>query len=166
MNIRIKASIWMVLLTVSGFILGGVVTYFFVPSGIPSLARPPWSPRYEMRQNGDRGRNQENDAADKENDLERRARLVNMWKERLDLTQEQAEQFHLIFEAGHQKFIEASEASRERFSQIRIETDEEIIKVLNPEQTAKYKEIVEAHRVRRKQEAGDEKKSGEGRKND
>ena len=166
MNIRTKASIWMVLLTVSGFILGGVVTYYFVPSGFSSHARPPWSPRFETRQEVDKGRNNENDAANKENGLERRIRLVNMWKDRLDLTQDQAEQFHLIFEAGHQKFMTASEDSRERFSQIRIETDEEIIKVLNPEQTAKYKEIVEAHRIRRERNAENEKKSGEGRKKD
>jgi Spy/CpxP family protein refolding chaperone len=156
----------MVLLTVSAFILGGVVTYYFVPSGFSSPARPPWSPRFEMRQDGDRERNQENEAADKEKGIERRTRLVNMWKEKLDLSQEQAEQFHLIFEAGHQKFTDASEDSREKFSQIRIETDAEIQKVLNPEQTAKYKKIIEEHRIRRERKAENQNKPENDREKD
>ena len=153
----------MVLLTVSGFILGGIVTYYFVPSGFTSPGRPPWSPRSEMRQDGAPGRNLENAAEDKEAEIEKRTRFVNKWKDKLNLSQEQAEQFHLIFEAGHQKFIDASEASRERFAQIRIETDAEIQKVLNPEQNAKYKEIIEEHRIRRDREAENQMKLGNDR---
>jgi Spy/CpxP family protein refolding chaperone len=142
---------WMVLLTVSGFVLGGLVTYFFIPSEGNGLVRPPWSPRIEMRQDGERGRNQENSAVDPEKEAEKRTRLVNMWKDKLDLSEEQAAQFHLIFEAGHDKFIAASESSRERFAQIRRETDEELSKVLNPEQVTRYKEIIEEYRIRKEQ---------------
>ena len=166
MKIRTKASLWMVLLTVSGFILGGIVTYYSVPSGVSNLARPPWSPRSEMNQDRDGGRNQENTAANAEKEKERRVRLVNRWKERLDLSQEQAEQLHLIFEAGNQKFIAASEASRERFSEIRIETDQEISKILNPEQTVKYNEIVAAHRIHKERKTNNENKPGNVQKND
>ncbi len=156
----------MVLLTVSGFILGGIVTYYFIPSGFSSPGRPPWSPRSEIRQaEGPAGGNAAKGADEKETETEKRNRFLNMWKEKLDLSQEQEEQFHLIFDAGHQKFIDASEASRERFAQIRIETDKEINKVLNPEQAAKYREIVEAHRIRREKEAGNQMKSGKGQGN-
>lgn len=140
----------MVLLTVSGFILGGLVTYFFIPSEGPGPVRPPWSPRVEMRQDGGKGRNQ--GAEDPEKGLEIRTRIVNMWKDKLDLSEEQTAQFHLIFETGHEKFIAASESSRERFAQIRRETDEEISKVLNPEQVTRYKEIIEEYRIRKEQE--------------
>lgn len=142
----------MVLLTVSGFVLGGLVTYFFIPSEGPGPVRPPWSPRIEMRQDGGKGRNPDNGARDLEKDEEIRTRFVNMWKDKLGLSEEQASQFHLIFEAGHEKFIAAFESSRERFAQIRRETDEEISKVLDPEQQIRYKEIVEEHRIRKEQE--------------
>ena len=151
MNIRTKASMWMVLLTVSGFVLGGIVTYSFVPSQGFTPIRPPWSPRVEMRQDGERGRNQDNDAEDREKGIERRTRLVNMWKDKLGLSEEQAAQFHLIFEAGHEKFVAASESSREKFAQIRKETEEEISKVLNPEQVIRYQEIIAEYRIRKEQ---------------
>jgi len=124
-----------------------MVTYYFVPPGFSAPPRPPWSPRVEMMQNGGKGGNQENKAAGEE-DGEKRARLVNMWKDRLNLTEEQVEKFHLIFESGHQKFISAAEASRERFSQIRSETDREINKVLNPDQKVSYEKIIEEFRER------------------
>lgn len=139
----------MILLMVSAFILGGIVTYYFVPSGFSSHRPPPWGQRVETRQSEEGGRIQEKESVEEPTEIERRTRFVQRWKERLDLSDEQAEQFHLIFTAGHEKFVAATEDSKERYSQIRRETEEEIIKVLNPEQSARYKEITAEYRARK-----------------
>lgn len=149
MKTKTKASLWMVLLTVAGFILGGIVTYFFLPPPVPH-PKPPWSPPEEVNQEkADKG------VASSEDDpreVEKRTKFVNMWKERLDLSDEQAEQFHQIFKAGHQKFEAEFKAARARYSQIRKETDAAIARVLTPDQAAKYKEITTEFRNRRARE--------------
>ena len=163
MNIRTKASVWMILLTVSAFILGGIVTYYFLPSGFSSYRPPPWSPRVETRQSGEGGRIQGKESGKDPTEIERRTRFVQRWKDKLDLSEEQTEQFRLIITAGHEKFVAASEDSREMYSQIRRETDEEIVKVLNPEQAAQYKEITSEHRIRKNREKESENNRGNGR---
>lgn len=162
MNIRTKASVWMILLTVSAFILGGIVSYYFVPSGVSSYRPPSWSPRVETRQSGEGGRIQGNESVENPKEIERRTRFVQRWKDKLDLSEEQTEQFRLIITVGHEKFVAASEDSREMYSQIRRETDEEIVKVLNPEQAARYKEITSEHRIRKNREKESENNRGNG----
>ncbi len=149
MNIRTKASVWMILLTVLAFILGGIVTYYFVPSGFSSYRPPPWSPRVETRQSGEGERIQRKESGKDPAEIERRTRFVQRWKDKLDLSDEQAEQFQMIFTAGHEKFVAAAEDSSKRHAEIRKETDEEINKVLNLEQAARYEEITAEYRAHR-----------------
>ena len=156
----------MILLTVSGFILGGVVTYYFLASAAPDHPRPPWSPRSEMRRDGGAGPSPGQKGAEDPKDIERRAKLVNMWKDRLNLTGEQAEQFHSIFKAGHEKFAVEAEAARARYSQIRKETDEAILKVLDEEQAVKYHEITSEYRARKERERNEERNQGKEDKRD
>ncbi len=146
MTTRTKASIWMILLMVSAFILGGIVTYYFVPSEFSSPPPPPWSPKAQMRQNGDGDKMGGKWSDEDPKEIERRTKFVQRWKKKLDLNEEQVEQFHLIFTAGHEKFVAASEASRGNYSLIRRETDEAIVKVLHPDQAIRYREITAEYR--------------------
>jgi len=151
----------MVLLTVSGFILGGIITYLFVPSNLSDHPRPPWSPRSDVRQEESSG-GKENQAGKEPSEEEKRAKFLNMWKERLELSDEQTEQLRQIFDAGHLKFEAAANSAREKYSQIRRETDEEILKILNPEQADRYKKITEEFRARRERERTEQEKGRNG----
>ncbi|MCK5879068.1 MAG: hypothetical protein KAH24_04780 [Holophagae bacterium] len=166
MTTRTKASIWMIFLIVSAFILGGFVTYYFVPSELSShqAPPPPWHPRAQIRQNGDGNRADGKWSDEDPKEIERRTKFVQRWKEKLDLNEEQVEQFHLIFTAGHEKFVAASEASRERYSLIRRETDEAIVKVLKPDQAIRYKEITTEHRLRKNRDNQKENNRGNSEK--
>lgn len=167
MNIRTKAYVGMVLLTVTAFILGGVVTYNFLPAADTfnagsSPGPPPWSPRVGPSPEGQGppdGSQPSPEEARKER--ERRQRFVERWKQKLDLTDEQVEQFHEIFTAGHEKFIAVEQASRDEFARIRRETDEAISRVLNPEQASRYTEIIEEFRNRRRNQKESKQEPGE-----
>ena len=166
MNIRTKASVWMVLLLVSAFILGGIVTYSFLPGSdfsMPPRASgpPPWSPRAgappepEAAEKPDQP-GAEDEAEKEKRDQQRRERFIERWRQKLDLTDEQVEHFRQIFTDGHEKFLAVEQASREQFSRIRRETDQEILKVLNPDQAREYREIIEEFRRRREAREAEE----------
>lgn len=166
MKVKTKAVFWMVLLTVSGFILGGVVTYLFIPTQQTEVSRPPWSPREMMRREAEKvppppGSEEEDPA-----EVEKRARFVNMWKEKLDLTEEQASRLDLIFKEGHQKMEASLQEAGQRYREIRRETDEKILEVLDGEQAERYRQITSEYRARRAREnqgrQDGERRSGRG----
>ena len=161
MKVKTKVVFWMILLTVSGFVLGGAVTYLFIPSPGPGFSRPPWSPRETMRRENERTPPPPGSEEDPE-DVKRRTRFVKMWKDKLDLTQEQAEQFNVIFKAGHQKMEAALKAAGERYGEIRKETDEKILDVLNEDQAERYRQITTEYRNRK---AHKDRNRSDGRRN-
>jgi len=155
LNIRTKTFVEMILIIVAAFILGGIVTYYLFPpefSVVSSTpAPPPWSPRADGRDGPNRMKppdSEQREAEAEQKAEDRRKRFIDRWKKKLDLTDEQVDEFHQIFTAGHKKFVAVDETSREQYARIRKETDEELIKVLTPEQATKYREIVEAYRNR------------------
>ena len=175
MNIRTKVTLWMALLIVGAFVLGGIVTYSFIPGENltmppPGAGPPPWSPKIGgpgQKESPDKPESPEAREAEAEKakrDQERRKRFVERWRKKLDLDDEQVEQFHQIFTAGHERFVAVERASREEFSRIRRETDARIIEVLNQEQAKEYQEIVEEYRLRRKAREAEEEEKSRGRK--
>ena len=157
----------MVLLTVTAFILGGIITYNFLPAAVTfnapsSSGPPPWSPRVGPPPEGQGTPDGSQPSPEEvQKDRERRQRFVDRWKQKLDLTDEQEEQFHEIFTAGHEKFVAVEQASREEFARIRRETDEAISRVLTPEQAARYTEIIEEFRNRRRNQKENKQESGQ-----
>lgn len=75
-------------------------------------------------------------------------RKMDRFGRHLDLTPEQREKIHAIFEEKHRVLEEFHQKWRPKMEEMRKKTDAEIQAILNPEQIEKYKKL-KAHREKR-----------------
>lgn len=71
-----------------------------------------------------------------------RTRVVNRLKTELNLTDSQVQQLTVIMDEGSKKYQDLQRQTAPQFDAVRQETRDKVRQILNPEQRAKFEELV------------------------